>query len=120
VCTLAIDELPIKPNEMSHRIKGIALVDHNVPRSIWDNATVVAIIDHHEDRGVANGTANPRIVEASGSCSSLVTRWLFDNVPGADKRKPGDEEESVNHVHGPLPQELVELLLRTSEFRLFH
>ncbi|GAA5960584.1 hypothetical protein JCM3765_005864 [Sporobolomyces pararoseus] len=110
---LTIDELPIKPNEMSHRIRGIALVDHNVPRSIWNNATVVAIIDHHEDRGVANGTASPRIIEQSGSCSSLVTRWLFDNVPGADKRKPGDGDETTNHVHGPLPEELVELLLRT-------
>ncbi|GAA5916729.1 uncharacterized protein JCM6883_000092 [Sporobolomyces salmoneus] len=109
---LTIDELPIKPNEMSHRIKGIALVDHNVPRSIWDNATVVAIIDHHDDRGIANGTANPRIVEATGSCSSLVARWLFDNVPGADKRKPG-EGNVTNHLHGPLPEELVELLLRT-------
>lgn len=117
--TTAIDELPIKPNEISHRIKGIALVDHNVPRTMWDNATVVAIIDHHEDRGVANGTANPRIVEQSGSCSSLVTRWLFDNVPGADKRKPGEGLERINHVHGPLPEELIELLLRTSELTFF-
>jgi hypothetical protein len=28
---LTIDELPVKPIEMWHRIKGIALVDHNVP-----------------------------------------------------------------------------------------
>ncbi|GAA6015319.1 hypothetical protein JCM11491_001010 [Sporobolomyces phaffii] len=117
---LTIDELPIKPVELSHRIRGIALVDHNVPRSIWANATVVAIVDHHEDRGVANGTAEPRIVEPSGSCSSLVTQWLFDNVPGADKKKPevagagaGDGQVQDDHVHGPLPTELVELLLRT-------
>ncbi|GAA5940531.1 uncharacterized protein JCM15063_002364 [Sporobolomyces koalae] len=112
---LTIDELPIKPNEISHRIKGIALVDHNVPRTIWNNATVVAIIDHHEDRGIANGTASPRIVEQTGSCSSLVTQWLFDNVPGADKKRPGEDSPSADpaHVHGPLPEELIELLLRT-------
>jgi hypothetical protein len=30
--------------DLWHRIKGIALVDHNVPRSMWDKAEIVAII----------------------------------------------------------------------------
>ncbi|GAA6061299.1 hypothetical protein JCM10212_005413 [Sporobolomyces blumeae] len=118
---LTIDELPIKPNEIAHRIQGIALVDHNVPRSIWAKAKIVAIIDHHDDRGLANKTASPRVVEMTGSCSSLVTQYLFDHVPGADKRKSGggahgtglEGEADLARLHGPLPEELVELLLRT-------
>ncbi|GAA5968872.1 hypothetical protein JCM21900_000197 [Sporobolomyces salmonicolor] len=113
---LTIDELPINPTDMWHRIKGIALVDHNVPRAVWKDATIVAILDHHDDQGLANGTANPRIIRPSGSCSSLVTKFLFDNVPGADKEKnePSHSDSQVSPtMHGPIPTELIELLLRT-------
>ncbi|BGP01807.1 hypothetical protein JCM10021v2_005513 [Rhodotorula toruloides] len=121
---LTADELPIKPVDMGHRIKGIALVDHNVPRSDWSKARISAIIDHHEDRGFGNDTANPRIVERSGSCSSLVTRYVLDNLPGAEKAFPvppayemlesaAADGAAESQVRAPLPQELVELLLRT-------
>ncbi|GAA5931017.1 hypothetical protein JCM1841_005458 [Sporobolomyces salmonicolor] len=113
---LTIDELPINPTDMWHRIKGIALVDHNVPRAVWKDATIVAILDHHDDQGLANGTANPRIIRSSGSCSSLVTKFLFDNVPGADKEKnepPPSDSQVGPTMHGPIPTELIELLLRT-------
>ncbi|GAA5917518.1 hypothetical protein JCM6882_007941 [Rhodosporidiobolus microsporus] len=114
---LTIDELPIKPIDLGHRIKGIALVDHNVPRSDWDGAEIVAIIDHHEDRGLANGTANPRILERTGSCSSLVTKYLLENLPGAADAYPlpmeNEEIDAEMFNHGPVPKELVELLLRT-------
>ncbi|CDR44356.1 RHTO0S09e03026g1_1 [Rhodotorula toruloides] len=121
---LTADELPIKPVDMGHRIKGIALVDHNVPRSDWSKARISAIIDHHEDRGFGNDTANPRIIERSGSCSSLVTRYVLDNLPGADKAYPIPpayemleyavaDNAAESQVRAPLPQELVELLLRT-------
>ncbi|GAA6019243.1 hypothetical protein JCM10207_005051 [Rhodosporidiobolus poonsookiae] len=126
---LTIDELPIKPEELGHRIQGIALVDHNVPRREWNGAQIAAIIDHHADQGVANGTANPRIIEVSGSCSSLVTRYILDHLPGADKAYPKPGHKLFEHdadsllsnstsdaelfAKGPLPTELVELLLRT-------
>ncbi|GAA5825390.1 hypothetical protein JCM11251_006962 [Rhodosporidiobolus azoricus] len=122
---LTIDELPIKPIDLGHRIKGIALVDHNVPRSDWNGAEIVAIIDHHEDRGLANGTANPRILERTGSCSSLVAKYLLENLPGAAEAYPlpkdvdnAEDDETVTTEtevfnHGPVPKELVELLLRT-------
>ncbi|GAA5873481.1 hypothetical protein JCM3774_002428 [Rhodotorula dairenensis] len=126
---LTIDELPIKPNDLWHRIKGIALVDHNVPRAIWDKAEVVAIVDHHDDRGVANHTASPRIVELAGSCTSLVTGYLLETLPGANSAYPmpdynldeppaslyDAEEIGESHLttHGPLPKELIELILRT-------
>lgn len=83
--------------------------------------SLTAIIDHHDDRGLANDTANPRIIERSGSCSSLVTRYMMSQLPDSDnaRRLPDnlDElevDEIEDLVHGPLPKELVELLLRTS------
>ncbi|KAI5477715.1 exopolyphosphatase [Pseudohyphozyma bogoriensis] len=99
---LTIDELPIRPFDLYHRIKGIALVDHNIPRSYWSNSTILSIIDHHDDRGLAPH-ASPRIIETSASCASLVTRTIFDEM---------DRNGEMGHVHGPLPTEMVEMLLR--------
>ncbi|GAA5872712.1 hypothetical protein JCM8547_006322 [Rhodosporidiobolus lusitaniae] len=112
---LTQEELPIKPTDMGHRIKGIALVDHNVPRSDWAGSKIVAIIDHHEDRGLANGShpANPRIIETSGSCSSLVTRYLLDNLPGLGDKFPVRENGVEPMVNPGFPKELIELLMRT-------
>ena len=39
---------------------------------------VRGVIDHHKDQG-RYPCANPRIIEASGSCSSLVTCWGLHN-----------------------------------------
>lgn len=56
------------------------LVDFNkltgqVARNI-DPQNVVGVIDHHDDEGLYTETANPRIVQKAGSCSSLVvTYW---------------------------------------------
>lgn len=74
------------------------------------------IIDHHEDRGLANDTANPRIVRTAGSCSSLVTEYLLDNLPGLNKTFP-PTHASESMMKAGLPLELVELLLRTSALR---
>ncbi|KAK4048164.1 hypothetical protein OIO90_005928 [Microbotryomycetes sp. JL221] len=103
---LSVDELPIKPKELSHRIKGIALVDHNVPLSSWSNASVVSIIDHHVDRGKYL-TAKPRIIEMTGSSTSLVARYMLDNIDAISAAG------RVDSMHGPIPQELVEMMLRT-------
>ncbi len=89
--------------------------------------------DHHDDRGVANHTADPRIVEAAGSCTSLVTDYLLETLPGASTAFPmpthdldnppanlseaDGSDESDATMHGPLPKELIELILRTSQFR---
>ncbi|KAM0790166.1 hypothetical protein ACM66B_005485 [Microbotryomycetes sp. NB124-2] len=104
---LSVDELPIKPIEMAHRIKGIAMVDHNVPLSVWSNATVVAIIDHHVDRA-KYPEAKPRLIEMTGSSTSLVAKYMLE-VIDTDARVPG----RVDAMHGPIPQELVEMMLRT-------
>lgn len=61
-----------------------ALVDHNhiLDKYTKDNpeATVVAIIDHHDDEGFHKDTANPRIVKVPiGSCSSLVAEYIRTN-----------------------------------------
>ena len=99
---LTIDELPIKVWDLWHRIKGVVLVDHNVPRSIYGNVTVLSIFDHHQD---ANKTLNayPRIIEPSSSGSSLVVREIFRQRDAVKNQKD----------LLPLPQDLIDLLLRT-------
>ena len=37
---LTIDELPIKPSAMGDRLRGLALVDHNVALSTWVNVSL--------------------------------------------------------------------------------
>lgn len=78
---LCIDEVsPSKPFPSSK----FALVDHNRLGNHFtqDNpdATVVAIIDHHEDEGLYKTSADPRIIVVpTGSASSLVTRFLVEH-----------------------------------------
>ncbi|CEQ40095.1 SPOSA6832_01663 [Sporobolomyces salmonicolor] len=132
---LTIDELPINPTDMWHRIKGKLIYRCGLGVNDWLTAvapqaslsstttfrersgkTPPSSVDHHDDQGLANGTANPRIIRSSGSCSSLVTKFLFDNVPGADKEKndpPPSDSQVGPTMHGPIPTELIELLLRT-------
>ncbi|KIK36733.1 hypothetical protein CY34DRAFT_811055, partial [Suillus luteus UH-Slu-Lm8-n1] len=69
---------------MPSQVSQFALADHNVLRTTYASPTanVVAVIDHHEDEGQYKDTANPRIVEPAGSCSSLVARLYqsFSNL----------------------------------------
>ncbi|KAI5479433.1 hypothetical protein MNV49_003577 [Pseudohyphozyma bogoriensis] len=103
---LTIDELPIKPFDLYHRIKGLALVDHNSPRAYWGNATILSIIDHHDDLKLAPD-ASPRVIETSASCSSLVTRTIFEETAKSE------ELGVLTKGHKAMPVELAELLLRT-------
>lgn len=53
------------------------IVDHNVIQDQLfspEKSVVKGVIDHHKDEG-QYPDANPRIIETSGSCSSLVTCW---------------------------------------------
>ncbi|KAG1759379.1 hypothetical protein EDD22DRAFT_906342, partial [Suillus occidentalis] len=70
------EELYCSDDPMPSQVSQFALVDHNVLRTTYASSTasVVAVIDHHEDEGQYKDTANPRIVEPAGSCSSLVAR----------------------------------------------
>lgn len=67
---------------------------------MWSNATILSIIDHHEDGGLALD-ASPRLIAVSASCSSLVSKIILDAK---------DERRSM---HGGMPKEMVDLLLRT-------
>jgi len=91
---LTLDDLPFEPAEIGRMVKGIMLVDHNRPLSWWGTTPVLGIVDHHSDRGV-NLTANPRLIEPSGSCSSLITSLVL----------------SHKHSHGPVPRSLGDLIL---------
>lgn len=100
---LTIDELPAHPKEIAKKIKGIVLVDHPVPLSVWNDAKVLGIIDHHSDRGVAPH-ANPRIFEQVASCTTLVAKQLLNELEAIPKPPEGPGEYHM-------PHELLELIL---------
>lgn len=75
---LCIDEIPLPSPSSPFPSNKFALVDHNRlgARFTESNptASVVAVIDHHEDEGLYISSADPRIVQVpTGSCTSLVT-----------------------------------------------
>jgi exopolyphosphatase len=94
---LTIDELPMKAKELSKQIKGIILVDHPVPLSVWNESKIISIFDHHKDRNVALD-AKPRIFEATASCTSIVAREMLNEL-----------EQLEEEYH--MPHEVVELIL---------
>ncbi|KAG0140256.1 hypothetical protein CROQUDRAFT_53547 [Cronartium quercuum f. sp. fusiforme G11] len=96
---LTIDELPIKPFELSRHLNGIVLVDHNYPTAGWKEANVISIIDHHMDMHT-NNSANPRFITTSASCSSLVAELIFN------------DEHELGLTDRHLPNGLITLLLR--------
>ncbi|OAV90895.1 hypothetical protein PTTG_02001 [Puccinia triticina 1-1 BBBD Race 1] len=101
---LTIDELPIKPFELSHRLAGIVLVDHNVPAPGWRRASLLSIIDHHVDQKL-NLSADPRILEEAASCSSLVADLLLQSEARGEHQVVSGEKYGI-------PTDLVDLILR--------
>ncbi|OJA12369.1 hypothetical protein AZE42_04346 [Rhizopogon vesiculosus] len=78
------EELYCSGDPMPSQVSQFALVDHNVLDTRYNTPTarVVAVIDHHEDEGKYKDTADPRIVEPVGSCSSLVAKlFQSSNLP---------------------------------------
>lgn len=94
---LTSDELPEDPETLSRKIKGIVLVDHPAPLRRWDDAKILSIFDHHEDRGVAPD-AKPRIFEKTASGTTIVARQMLDEL-----------EALPREYH--MPHELLELML---------
>jgi exopolyphosphatase len=94
---LTIDELPLPADELATIIKGIILVDHPVPRSVWSQAKILSIFDHHKDRGIALD-AKPRIFEGTASCTTIVAREMLNEL------------ESLSEEYH-MPHEVVELIL---------
>lgn len=95
---LTIDELPMPAAELASKLKGIVLVDHPAPLSVWADAKIISIFDHHRDRG-AGPDANPRLFEGTASCTTIVARTMLDEL---EKRKEGEYH---------MPHEVVELIL---------
>lgn len=78
-----------------------ALVDHNRLGHQFEEEgpyEVVAVIDHHEDEGLYQDTANPRHIAPAGSCISQVISSLL---------LQGGQDATVNTI----PRELATLLL---------
>ena len=80
---LCLDDLPKSSPFPSHRF---SLVDHNRLGSRFakdnPNATVVSVVDHHEDEQLYKDTADPRIITVpTGSCTSLVADLIHTQCP---------------------------------------
>ena len=94
---LFMDELPKQLDSLAADT-GVryALVDHNRlgPAFGHDDASVVALIDHHEDERVHLGASPREIKVPTGSCSSLVAVQFLRGKP-----------------HAVVPQELADFLL---------
>ncbi|KAG8728669.1 hypothetical protein FRC12_021582, partial [Ceratobasidium sp. 428] len=116
---LTIEELPLPPNELAPYIDSIYLVDHNRIRSDWGEAgakAVKGVLDHHNDLGLYPD-AKPRVVEASGSCASLVVHEIL-GLWDKDDDDVTFKGECINSVFAPfkvhptdIPAELADLLL---------
>lgn len=80
---LCIDDIPAAKS-IPFPTNTFALVDHNrlLARFAGENpaASVVALVDHHEDEGL-HLDANPRIVRTPiGSAASLVAQYIKNNL----------------------------------------
>lgn len=88
------------------------LVDHNDPQSQAKDLIdrVTGIVDHHEDLGLYGDSIKeahgPRIVETSGSCSSLVFNYWFSRLG-----------QTVLPVKDALPLSLGAAIIDTSNFQ---
>ncbi|KAL0640023.1 Exopolyphosphatase [Maublancomyces gigas] len=63
----------------------LTIVDHNrlesdIRSHFPDDSTVRAVIDHHDDEGFYL-SASPRIIEKSGSCTSLIANHFKSSFP---------------------------------------
>lgn len=89
---LCIDDIPLSSSSSPFPSNKFALVDHNRLGAIFAEfnpaASVVAVIDHHEDEGLYTGSADPRIIQVpTGSCTSLVTIHMVKTA-GVDVKIP--------------------------------
>ena len=78
-----LDDLPKSSPFPSHKF---SLVDHNRLGSHFTkdnpNATVVSVVDHHDDEQLYKDTADPRvIITPTGSCASLVAELIHSRCP---------------------------------------
>jgi exopolyphosphatase len=80
---LCLDDLPKSSPFPSHKF---SLVDHNRLGSYFTEnnptATVVSVVDHHEDEQLYKDTADPRVITVpTGSCTSLVADLIHSQSP---------------------------------------
>ena len=78
------------------------VVDHNVMQGALGEhyrGAVVGVIDHHDDEHIVSPTANPRIIEKAGSCTSLVVNHLRARM---DASPPQTCSELAHLALGPI------------------
>ncbi|KAF9161862.1 Exopolyphosphatase [Actinomortierella ambigua] len=76
------DELDTTLKKIPADRMSLFLVDHNLlsgSLSQWNNVAVSGVIDHHDDEGLYT-TANPRRIEVTGSCTSLIAETFMKEL----------------------------------------
>ncbi|RYP00251.1 hypothetical protein DL764_006587 [Monosporascus ibericus] len=84
---LTLSELP-PPEALRPEDTRWLLVDHNAltgPLGRTYGARVVGCVDHHEDEGAVPRDADPRVIEKSGSCASLIVGLCRDAWDALDE-----------------------------------
>ncbi|KAM6501276.1 exopolyphosphatase [Amanita muscaria] len=101
------DLSPSASNPTTFPSNKFALVDHNKldPRYESPSAVVTAIIDHHADEA-QHLSADPRIIQEAGSCSSLIADYFFPSTSSTTTTTRQDENETKFEI----PTELATLL----------
>ncbi|XXG98519.1 ATPase synthesis protein 25 mitochondrial [Hypoxylon texense] len=113
---LTLTELP-GPDRLRAEDTRWLLVDHNAPTGTpgrlcgggRGRGRVVGCIDHHEDEGRVPRDADPRVIERSGSCMSLVVERCAETwdalAEGNEEEEEGEdpeEEESRRVINSQL------------------
>lgn len=85
---ITLDDIDGIEQKLSPKNTDWTLVDHNVLQGELGNhysARVTGVIDHHEDEDKVPEGAQPRVIEKTGSCNSLVVNYCrsaWDDVSG--------------------------------------
>lgn len=108
---ITLDDLPMSNLEAKLRPEDtqFILVDHNALQGLLGSvyaSRVAGVIDHHEEENkVPKDTGKePRIIETSGSCTSLVVNYLRDEWDRLPKESAESHDYDLNRWNSEVAQ----------------
>ncbi|KAF9410513.1 Exopolyphosphatase [Entomortierella beljakovae] len=99
------DQLSVFEQLASKNQLSLFLVDHNkiaLSMTSLNSAKVEGLVDHHVDECLYKDTANPRRVEAVGSCASIVADEYFQSTIDNDKSDSSWTQGIARLLLGPI------------------
>ncbi|KXJ92437.1 hypothetical protein Micbo1qcDRAFT_195308 [Microdochium bolleyi] len=117
---VASSSSPPSPSALNPEDTRWLLVDHNVLTGplardyAAQGGAVVGCIDHHEDEGRLPGACDPKIVEKSGSCMSLVVehcRGVWDDMSSSKDTQTQEQQQQQQEEQQRLDGQLAHLIL---------